>query len=147
MKVLRVMALAGLLTLPTWSAGAEPRLFYTPAERARVTAERAAVLAAEALTGASVHTLVAPAASENLASPAAAGLARSAIAGPPRLEGVSLARDGRAHAWIGGRRYQDGDLFEGRRLRVMVNGVQLVGAAGPGRLLRVGDAMSGAARE
>jgi hypothetical protein len=58
---------------------------------------------------------------------------------------VSLPGSGRAQAWIGGRRYQDGELYQGQRVRVLRNGVQLVGAGGKGRMYRVGEAMPGTA--
>jgi hypothetical protein len=117
-----------------FAASADAKLFFTPAERARVTAERAAMLAIETEAGgaAAFTSAVAP------AIPAAA-------AGKPRLEGVSLPGSGRAHAWIGGRRYQDGELYHGQRVRVLRNGVQLVGAGANGRTYRVGEAMPGTA--
>jgi hypothetical protein len=119
-----------------FAAAAEPKLFYTPAERARVTLERRAMLASEAVGSDSQFvSSIAPA--NALAVPA----------GPPRLEGVSLPQGGRAHAWIGGRRYEDGELYQGRRVRVMRDGVQLASAGGSGRLYRVGEIMQGASRQ
>lgn len=133
----RLASLVILLALPgAFTCGAESTLFHTPAERARVSEERAAMLAKES-AGGDVQLIqsVAP------ANPALVP------AGPPRLEGVSLPKDGRAHAWIGGRRYQDGELYQGLRIRVVRNGVQLARAGGQGRLYRVGEIMQGAAQE
>jgi hypothetical protein len=130
----RLTSLVILLALPgAFTCGAESTLFHTPAERARVTEERAAMLATES-AGGDVQLI------QSIA-PANAALVP---AGPPRLEGVSLPKDGRAHAWIGGRRYQDGELYQGQRVRVLRNGVQLVGPGGQGRLYRVGEAMRAA---
>lgn len=130
----RLLSLLVILTQPcSLAISAEPRLFYTPAERVRVTAERATMLATESADGEARYV-------DSIAPSAAA-----APAGPPLLEGVSLPGSGRAHAWIGGRRYQDGELYDGQRLRVLRNGVQLVGAGGPGRLYRVGEAVRVAA--
>jgi hypothetical protein len=148
MRPLRLLALAAVSLLPMLSAlGAEPRLFYTPAERARVTAERADMLAREARAGAPLDTTVVPADSEVPGTQAATEAAPDTIAGPLRLQGVSLKDTGRAYAWIGGRRYQDGELIDGQRLRVQRNGVQLLGATGSGRSYRIGEVIPGSARK
>jgi hypothetical protein len=128
--------LAILVALPgAFASGAAPTLFHAPAERARITAERAAMLATE------------PAGGETQPIPAVTAANAGAMhAGPPRLEGVSLPREGRAHAWIGGRRYEDGALYQGQRVSVLRNGVQLTGANGQGRRYRVGEEVRSVAR-
>ena len=110
-------------------------------------AERADMLAREARAGAPLETSIAPAEGEVPAGVAATDVAPGAIAGPPRLQGVSLKDDGRAYAWIGGRRYQDGEVIDGQRLRVLRNGVQLLGVAGSGRLYRIGEGIPRPARK
>lgn len=126
-----------LLMLPgAFACGAESKLFYSAAERTRVALERRAMLATDA-AGSETQII----------SSIAAASAPPVPAGPPRLEGVSLPQGGRAHAWIGGRRYQDGELYQGLRIRVVRNGVQLARAGGQGRLYRVGETMQGAAQE
>lgn len=135
MKLLRLPVLVVIL-LPALAhaTGAESTLFYAPAERARVTAERESMLARDSGSGGEVQFI-------QSVTPDAAAVK----AGPPRLEGFSIPGTGRAHAWIGGRRYQEGQYFQGLRVRVMRNGVQLVGTDGRGRLYRVGEAVRDAA--
>jgi hypothetical protein len=143
----RLLVQVAAFALSAAAVAAEPRLFYTAAERMRVTADRAGMLAREARAGAPVEMPIAPMAGEVPASAPATAAASAGIAGPPRLQGVSLKDDGRSYAWIGGRRYREGELIDGRRLRILRNGVQLVGVTGPGRLHRIGEAIPGAARE
>lgn len=133
MRPLRLAAMIVISVLYAGTAaGTEVVLFYTPAERARITAERSGMLVPE--PGA-VRSGSAGASDPVLAS-------KTDV---PRLEGVSLPAEGRAHAWIGGRRYQEGALFQGQRLHVTRNGVQLTDAGGSRRLYRVGEAIRGAA--
>lgn len=136
MKSLRLASLVVVFWLHAGiAAGTEVTLFYTPAERARVTAERSGMLVRDSGAGGAIQS----------GSFNAIEAAPAAKAEAPRLEGVSLPADGRAHAWIGGRRYQDGELFQGQRVRVVRNGVQLTGASGSMRLYKVGEAIRGAA--
>lgn len=135
---MRSPRLAGFVVLCSLGAGfaaaTEATLFYAPAERARVTAERSGMLVSESVASVIVSS-----------GPGAVEAVPVARTGAPRLEGVSVPASGRAHAWIGGRRYQDGEQFQGQRVRVLHNGVQLTGAGRPGRLYRVGEAIRGAA--
>jgi len=144
MKPRPMMLLAAALLLPsTPGAGAEPSVFYAPAERPRVTAERAALLAASTLRDSTGGQLAQPLKSDVfIAGAAASGSAgtRAAVS-ERRLEGISQARGGNAHAWIGGSRYEDGSLFHGQRLRVRHDGVLLLGPAGATRRFRVGESI------
>ncbi len=121
-------ALIWLAWMPCCGIGAEPRVFYAPSERAAITADRASLHA----TGTLAPLRTEPAAPD-------AGASRAVAAPVPRLEGISLTRDGRAYAWIGGRRFENGSLYHGRRLQVTRDGVRT--SAGAGRLLRVGEAI------
>lgn len=112
---------------PTVGVGTWPRLFFTPEERRRVTLQRQAALDGGRLVEAG------PLAEEG-ASPIAA--TRPAA---PRVDGISLVRGARFAAWIGGRRVEDGGLWDGYRLRVTRDGVQFIDATGAARLVKVGQ--------
>jgi hypothetical protein len=119
------------------------RLFFTPAERARITADRR-ILHAGGLLQADRTAPVMAGATGDAAANGATGETASAVRVPaPRIEGLSTTRDGRAFAWIGGRRYEDGALYLGRRLRISRDGVRFADADGQGLLRRVGDPVSG----
>lgn len=135
---MRLLRLAGLVAIPllyaSVTAGTEVTLFYTLAQRVRVTAERSGLLVRDSGAGGVIHP------GDSVAVEATPAPRSEA----PRLDGVSLPGDGRAHAWIGGRRYRDGELFQGQRVRVVRNGVQLTDAGGSNRLYKVGEAIRGA---
>jgi hypothetical protein len=132
----RLAGLAALALAATGGAGLahaeQPRVFFAPEDRPQIRTERLQV----AQHG--VHAVVlAPTASQAAAD--TPEVPRQAA----RLEGIALSRDGRAAAWIGGRRYEDGAHLAGLRLRVSRDGVRLVGADGEGPLLKVGQAVRG----
>ena len=137
--MMRPAGLAGLVLLAAGTAtlarADQPRVFFAPEDRALVRTQRLQV----AQHGA--HAAVAaPVAADapDTHSDAAAAPRRAA-----KLEGISLPRDGRAAAWIGGRRYEDGARLAGYRLSVSRDGVRLVGAHGDGPLLKVGQNVGG----
>lgn len=132
----RLRGLAHLVLAATGGSGLanaeQPRVFFAPEDRPQIRAERLQV----AQHG--VHGVV-------LAPPVpqATGDTPSAPRRAARLEGIALPRDGRAAAWIGGRRYEDGAHLAGSRLRVTRDGVRLVGPGGEGPLLKVGQSVRG----
>ena len=137
-----MMRLAGLACFVLLAAGSatlaradQPRVFFAPEDRALIRTQRLQF----ALHG--VHAAVAaPVAADtpDLRNNAAAAPRRAA-----KLEGISLPRDGRAAAWIGGHRYEDGARLAGYRLRVSGDGIRLLGANGEGPLLKVGQNVGG----
>lgn len=142
-QVLHLVLLLGVLaapahaqdpaTAPGAATPSWPRLFFTPDERRRVTQQRQATLDGSRLVSAG------PAADDGAAQ--AATTRRAA----PRVDGISLVRGARYAAWIGGRRVEDGGRWDGYRLRVTRDGVELVDAAGMARLVKVGQPVSQAA--
>ena len=120
---------AHALDLP--SRDLQPRVFFTPAERSHITAQR--------LQWAQ-HGVFA---SSPTAAADGAEAAQAASRRPALLSGITLARDGRASAWIGGRRYEDGAAIAGYHLRIARDGIRLVGARGEGQLLKVGQNVGG----
>lgn len=112
------------------ATGTWPRLFFTPEERRRVTQLREATLDGGRTVSAG------PVADDG------AVLAAAARRATPRVDGISLVRGARFAAWIGGRRVEDGGRWDGYRLRVTREGVELVDAAGTARLVKVGQAVS-----
>lgn len=122
-----------LLPASIMAFSAQPRVFYSPAERAAITADRKK-LSQELMAGTGQQAAAAtPPAPASESAPVAAAPVAS------RLDGISLARDGKAYAWISGQRYLDGSSFGGRRLQVSANGIRLQG--NPSRLIRVGEAI------
>lgn len=124
------MLMLAILAVPSLPVSAD-MLFHAPAERARITAERRAMLAEDGTSTSGTDA----------AATAASDTKPASLPAVIRLEGVSLPVQGQAYAWIGGRRYRDGDRIADLRLRVRRDGVQLIGAKGPGRVLRVGEAI------
>jgi hypothetical protein len=140
-----VVKLAGMLllgvTLGAHARAEQPRVFFAPDERSMLTARRLYAVqhglsAVALMPAATVGGAEGAAAAEGEASKAAARR-------PARLDGISLARDGHAAAWIGGRRYDDGARLAGYRLRISREGVHLIGSQGEGRLLKVGQIVGG----
>jgi len=137
-----MMRLAGLACLVLLAAGNaslaradQPRVFFAPEDRGLIRTQR--LQFAQHGVHAAVATPVA-ADTPDLRNNAATAPRRVA-----KLEGISLPRDGRAAAWIGGRRYEDGARLAGYRLRVSGDGVRLLGANGEGPLLKVGQNVGG----
>ena len=114
----------------------QPRVFFAPEDRGQIRTQR--LQFAQHGTHAAVAAPVAADAADTRSDTPAAP--RRAA----KLEGISLPRDGRAAAWIGGRRYEDGARLAGHRLHVSRDGVRLLGANGEGPLLKVGQDVGGA---
>ncbi|MEO8313674.1 MAG: hypothetical protein ABI645_02670 [Pseudomonadota bacterium] len=125
--------LLGLLLVSTAAVPAQPRVFYSPTERPGITANRKKLLL-ESLAAADQPSPALIAAAAEHAEGAASS---NSSAAHSRLDGISLARDGNAYAWIGGRRYDDGSSYGGRRLRVSREGIRL--QDNQSRLIRVGE--------
>jgi hypothetical protein len=137
-----MMRFAGLACLLLLAAGNatlaladQPRVFYAPEDRALIRTQRLQ-FAQHGLHAA----VAAPVAAD---APDARSDATAAPRRAAKLEGIALPRDGRAAAWIGGHRYEDGARLAGYRLRVSRDGVQLLGANGEGPLLKVGQNVGG----
>lgn len=155
--------LAGvLLTVLCWFPVTEPRaadlprVFYTPSERAAITAARRsgrAIVVPSSSAAASDIAAVPPSATAPAAatSPLAAQAdgddpARSPVSSGPataasrsaRVEGVTLGRDARAAVWIDGLRIGDGGRWGRYRVRVTRDGARLVAPDGSVREVRVG---------
>jgi hypothetical protein len=112
-----------------------PRVFFSSTERATITAQRysgkpfevqppAAAPQRDAST-LGVTTATAP--------PAAPGPTRAR-----RIDGITLGRDARAVAWIGGERITDGTHWGEYRIRIERDGVTLLARDGSVRRVRVG---------
>jgi hypothetical protein len=152
MNLSRRLALAALV-LPGLANAVEPRVFYSAAERPRVTADRIALLSDARLRETGSDQPPAPPGSSATSGKTGSERGKAGTDKPPapagpaemRIEGVSLSQSGTAHAWIGGERYDDGSLFRGQRVRVRRNGVTLVDPQGPVRVLRVGESITAAA--
>ena len=119
----------------------QPRVFFAPDERSQITAQRQQFLR-HGVQGLEATPAATTAGKDGKAYDSAEA-GQAAPHAPARLDGISLARDGRAAAWIGGRRYEDGAPLAGYRLRISREGVRLVGAQGEGRLLKVGQQVGG----
>jgi hypothetical protein len=113
-----------------------PRVFFTPAERATISAHRAA--------GRPLGEPVAPATAPATAPRSDASASVVVAAGTPplaprrRIDGITVGRAAQPVAWIGGQRVADGASWGEYRVRVERDGVQLIGADGSVRRLRVG---------
>lgn len=92
-----------------------PRVFFSPAERAAITAQRHSGRPFEA------HPPSAPVTTR-----------------PRRIDGITIGRDARPVAWIGGERIVDGANWGQYRIRVERDGVRLVAGDGSVRRVRVG---------
>jgi hypothetical protein len=124
----RIGLTLGLGLMACGAGAAElPRVFFTPAERAAISAQRFAgrPFAAESAT------LVASGAPAPAAVTAVAPRAR-------RIDGVTVGRDAQPVAWIGGERIADGSSWGEYRVRVERDGVRLIATDGSMRRLRVG---------
>lgn len=134
------------LAIGAWHAGfgiaaaaGLPRVFFTPAERAALRAER---MGGHRAVGAAADPEAPPAvrgAPEVVAGPAVAmppGAPEPAR--PLRVEGVTLGRGAARAVWIGGERIRDGARWRGYRVQVTGEGARLVGADGSVRHVRIG---------
>jgi hypothetical protein len=141
----RPVSLAGLLllgaSLVAQARSEQPRVFFAPEDRSLLTAQRLQVVQH------GLHaTALASTAPDRVTDGASAATDEASNARPrrpARLDGISLARDGHAAAWIGGRHYEDGARLAGYRLHITREGVRLVGTQGEGRLLKVGQNVGG----
>jgi len=112
-----------------------PRVFFSAAERAAITAQRHSGKPFE---------VQAPAVSPREPSPpplpadAAPPLPAALTARARRIDGITVGRDTRPVAWIGGERVVDGAAWGAYRIRVERDGVRLVAGDGSVRRLRVG---------
>lgn len=120
-------ALAG--AWQTGFAGQLPRIFFTPAERAAIVANRT-----NGVTQQDGAQLTPP--PRDATSAAGGSDARKAVT--LRVDGISVAMGGRTYAWIDGERYASGARLGSWRLQVSVQGVTLWDASGNSRLVRVG---------
>lgn len=108
-----------------------PRVFFSPAERASISAARIAGR---------------PLPAGPTADAAAAGSLASAGASPPtghggrarRIDGITVGRHAQRFAWIGGERIADGTRVGPYRIRVERDGVRLIAADGSTRRVAVG---------
>lgn len=141
-RIIAMLSLVGALAAFTpvrAPADSLPRVFYTPAERAAITARRRAAVAPGETTASASLAAVADAAPVAAPSGAPAGATDGATGSRTlRLEGVTRGEGARAAAWIGGQRIEDGGQWAGFRLHVAGNGVRLVAANGSARFVRVG---------
>jgi hypothetical protein len=132
MRVARrlLAGICAIAALPAIAADPLPRVFFSPPQRAAITATRNA-------TPGSSDSIAITVASP--ATPGAAGV--DVVPRTPRLEGIVLARSGERFAWIGGKRYAEGERLGQWRLRISAHGVALLGNGGLVRQLRVGEAV------
>lgn len=130
----------GIMLLAGSASSAElPRVFFTPAERAAISAQRSAgrPFAVEPAVGvASGATVPAAVAADAPAAPVAP--APSAALRARRIDGVTVGRDTKPAAWIGGERIADGSSWGVYRVRVERDGVRLIAVDGSVQRLRVG---------
>ncbi len=120
--------------LPVMAAQPVPQIFFSPAQRAAITAMRRATPAGSDAVAISVA-----------ASPAMTSAGTDAAPPTQRLEGIAMSRTGERFAWIGGRRYAEGGRFGPWRLGISSHGVALLRDGGVERQLRVGEAVGAAA--
>jgi hypothetical protein len=130
---------ASLLVACAATTAAEPlpRVFFSPTERTAITAQRHSGRPFEAprdgatpgMTAALVDTTATAA-----AQPPSAPVATRAR----RIDGITVGRDARPVAWIGGERIVDGANWGEYRIRVERDGVRLVEGDGSVRRVRVG---------
>jgi hypothetical protein len=92
-----------------------PRVFFSPAERAAITAQRHSGRPFEAQPPSAPETMRAR-----------------------RIDGITVGGDARPVAWIGGERIVDGANWGQYRIRVERDGVRLVAGDGSVRRVRVG---------
>ena len=124
------LALLPLMGGTVAAGDVQPRVFFSPSERAAITAQRQFLR----------HGMPVPQALADTAAPPPAN-----HAAPARVDGVSLARKGRLFAWISGRRYEDGAQLGRFRIRVTASGVLLVDSVGVSRLVRVSQPLGSVA--
>ncbi len=101
--MMRAAMLSILAAAATWQANAQPlgRVFYSPAQRAQLAANRLAVAGAAESTAATLASV--------------------------KLSGVVRGSGGTWFAWVDGHLVSDGASLAGYRLRVGEAGVQLSG--------------------
>jgi hypothetical protein len=104
-----------------------PRVFFSPAERAAITAQRHSGRPFEAPQPAATAATAA-------AQPRSAPVTMRAR----RIDGITVGGDARPVAWIGGERIVDGANWGQYRIRVERDGVRLVAGDGSVRRVRVG---------
>jgi hypothetical protein len=121
--------------VPSCSQAAElPRVFFTPAERAAITRDRLAGRPVASRTDERDATAAAAIAPSGETGEVPARAAPRAA----RVEGITVGRDARPVAWIGGERIVDGANWGEYRIRVERDGVRLVAGDGSVRRVRVG---------
>ncbi len=126
--------LFAMSAMPAIAAESLPRIFFSAPQRAAITATRGAAPGTSDTIAISVTSPAAP--------------ATVGVEAPPpaqRLEGIVMARTGERFAWIGGKRYAEGDRFGQWRLRISAHGVALLRNGGVERQLRVGEAVGAGA--
>lgn len=119
-----------------------PRVFFTPAERARITAARLAGRSMSASTAAAEAQApqdVRPSSGGAVDLPRSAGDELApAVVRTARVDGVTLGQGAAAAVWIGGQRIADGGRWGRWRVQVRRDGARLLGPGGTTREVRVG---------
>lgn len=142
----RCALVASLLVACAAVASAEPlpRVFFSPAERTAITAQRHSGRPFEAQQpfAPPQRDAAAPGATasptETAAMAAAQPPSAPVVARTRRIDGITVGRDARPVAWIGGERIVDGANWGEYRIRVERDGVRLVAGDGSVRRVRVG---------
>jgi hypothetical protein len=148
------MLLAGCVALPAFAApdavqpaaarlaGPLPRVFFTPAERARISAARLAGRPMPAATvstdGAAPVESSAPRGVANTGPDERPESPSSGQARTVRVDGLTLGHGSAAAVWIGGERIADGGRWGRWRVQVRRDGARLRAADGTVREVRVG---------
>lgn len=114
-----------------------PRVFFSPAERASISAARIAGRPLSAGPAADAAARPNTAAAVSLASPGASPPTGNG-ARARRIDGITVGRDAQRFAWIGGERIADGTRVGPYRVRVERDGVRLIAADGSTRRVAVG---------
>lgn len=134
-----LLVLAAVVPLQPRAAGAAelPRVFFTPGERATITARRLAAggLPAGAVLSATADGAVTDAPRSAHATAATAPLGRDVI----RVDGVTYGPESSRAVWIGGERVADGSRWRGYRVLVARDGIRLIAVDGTVRRVRVGS--------
>jgi hypothetical protein len=121
-----------------------PRVFFSPAERTAITAQRHSGRPFEVPPPSSPpqRDAAAPGATATPGGTAAMAAVQSpsapVVARARRIDGITVGRDARPVAWIGGERIVDGANWGAYRIRVERDGVRLVAGDGSVRRVRVG---------
>jgi hypothetical protein len=111
-----------------------PRVFFSTAERAAITAQRHSGRPFDAQPPVALAQRDAATPGVTAAQPPSAPDATRAR----RIDGITVGRDARPVAWIGGERIVDGANWGEYRIRVERDGVRLVAGDGSVRRVRVG---------